>query len=342
MDDEDDDEDIVPSAHVPFATFSDDADEEIDASENIISSENSSNKESSDPKNEMSPKDAIANRRNNKRHKKNLAMKTCFGKELKKVDMLGIIFLLNKIQYVLCPYCMHLMKHSTSRWTEIGIWCGTCLGGQKILAQQRGIIWDDDNSRPVDFTFPRKIGPYPLFWNPVDLCCIVCDSRSSDTRPMTFCLMFNDLTMLDKYISRNANMNGGETRQKMGYYPFCRKHAKPYLTMSPKCSRLSNILYINYRLSSALLQDDTSLAYSLEPRILNPEDGHISILDCMDSTALYSDVTHRERKRLCAGKKDTMTSIEYKKYKNNEWDPDVLFRHSSTSRLRKDYVEDGK
>ncbi len=301
---------------------------------------NSDDEEGTDDKSEASEETLdeikVSGIKIGKRDKRGLAAKSCYGKELQGVDMLGVMCVLNKVQYVLCPYCMHMMKTSGSRWTEIGLWCGTCLGGQKVLAEQRGIVWDDENDRPVDYTFPRKIGPYPLFWNPVDMCCIICGSRSTETRPMTFCLMFNDLVTLDKF-----ETNTGEARQKMGYYPFCRKHSKPYLSMSPEASRLSNVLYVNYRISSATLQNDMSLAYGLEPRITNPKEGKINILDCMDSTALYSEATHRKRRKTYIEKKQTMTSEEYKDYRNREWDVDELLKHSSSSRLRGNFEEEG-
>ena len=54
------------------------------------------------------------------------------------------------------------MKLNASKWTEIGYWCGACIGGQKVLALRYGIPWDDANNRPVDYLFPRYLGRFTV------------------------------------------------------------------------------------------------------------------------------------------------------------------------------------
>ena len=289
-----------------------------------------------------------------KRGKRGLAKKSCAGKKLCGENMLGIIKTLGKTSYLLCPYCVRLMKYTKEKWTEIGLWCGSCLNGQRDLAKRYGIMWDEKNGRPYDYVYPRTIGPYPLYWNPVDLSCIICESRSTETRPMSFCLIYNDLvdpdelrqeTQYTKSAAQPQNLydrlSSMRSTGRLGYYPLCRKHSKPYVSMTPQSMRLSNLMYLSYRLSSALLHGDEYMAKGLEPRFSATATGDINILECMDSTALFYEATCRKRRELEQDIMENDGSEALEEFRSTIPDNDALFVHSSTSKFRKKYTSEG-
>jgi hypothetical protein len=288
-----------------------------------------------------------------KRDRRGRGKKTCKGEELSEVNMLGIIFSLGKSQYVLCPFCVHLMRYTSTKWTEIGLWCGVCLNGQRALASRYGIIWDEKNKRPLDYVYPRHIGPYPLYWNPKDLCCIICETRSTETRPMSFFLLFNDLVHPTECLPINPGHPTSQSRRtreslsapffinKVGYYPLCRKHARPYVSMTVQAMRISNLLYLNYRYASATLHGDEMMARGLSPRYATEATGDINILDCMDSTSLYYEATCRRERELRQKIASSSGDYQLELYKNSAWNNDPLFNHSSTSKYRTKYTEKG-
>jgi hypothetical protein len=276
--------------------------------------------------------------------------------------MLGIIQSLGKKYWAICPFCGHLMQYTKEKWSEIGLWCGSCVYGQRQMASKYGIVWDEKNNRPLDYVFPRFLGPFPLYWNPEDLCCIICETRSTISHPMSFFLLFHDLTQSDELTDLNADsssrsdLNTGRALEsnfakksmcapffsgRLGYYPLCCKHARPYVSMTPKSMRISNLMYSEYRISDANTRNDELLQGGLKLKNADEMTGDVNILDCMDSTALYYEASCRKRRKI---ERDLVKEfgIEYSETKKMfDWDNDALFKHISTSKYREKYSEDG-
>ena len=279
------------------------------------------------------------------------------------------------------------MKYVISTWTEIGLWCGACLKGQKAMAKKYGMVWDEENKRPLDYVFPRFIGPYPLFWNPIDLGCIICDLKGTEAHPLSFCLLFNDLyhpidvrnesftnwsqcytdsTSNDvfkigssslfhppqfglndprpsfrKHSLHNSLVTSTPFVGKLGYYPLCRKHSRPFVSMTPKSMRISNLIYLHYRITSAFAYYDELMMKGLDPRHTLGSWGGLTILDCMDSTALVYDSTCRKRRKLEKDIRNTGGDTIMQEYLQTISECDPLFKHPSTSKFRTPYTKKG-
>jgi hypothetical protein len=329
-----------------------DDDDDEDTTYDLPLPPSSSSSGSNGPETTTSQEGPESAERFTKRDRRGSTKKTCKGKELVLVNMLGIIFSLGKSQYVLCPFCVHLMRYTSTKWTEIGLWCGVCIDGQQALAERYGVIWDDKNKRPLDYVYPRFMGPYPLYWNPKDLCCIICETRSTETRPMSFFLLFNDLIHPDECRQAPSSsqthlpparksLSGSFFTNKVGYYPLCRKHSRPYVSMTVQAMRISNLLYLNYRYASATLHGDEMMARGLSPRYSTETTGDINILDCMDSTTLYYEASCRRERELRQKIVSELGVRQLERYKISAWDNDSLFNHSSTSKYRTKFSDEG-
>jgi hypothetical protein len=236
--------------------------------------------------------------------KKNAAnsKKSCIGNEASSIQALGKIIRLGKDTFVLCPYCARMMKFEMYKWTELGLWCGCCIVGQRLLARKYGMTWDEKNQRPTDFAYPRYMGPFPVYWNPVSFSCVVCQGTCTDSRPMEFFLMYNDIlerseleNLLDPESKGDWKLNACGLGL-LGYYPFCKKHAKPWIGRTPNSMRLSNVIFVFDRIASANISGDKKVEYMLNPAY---ERNGKSVLfpDCLQLTKLYAKELN-ERKEI--------------------------------------------
>ncbi len=272
-----------------------------------------------------------------KRIKRGINEKKCDGKELKYVNMLGKLFILGKVMYVLCPYCVHLMQITSTSMTEIGLWCGVCLIGQKELAKVNGIVWDDETQRPVDYVFPRKLGIYPLYWNPISVACIFCSMRGSETKPLVYCLLYNDLIHpRDLQREGSEEINDG----RMGYYPVCRKHTKVYLSRTVSSTRMSDLFYLIYRLFSAFSTED-AIRYAIDPSCIFYNTGRVFVLGSMEATTLYSQAVYMRRRQLEHDILEKHGEDALEEYRRDQFPMDELYAHASTSKTRTNYIPTG-
>ncbi len=176
------------------------------------------------------------------------------------VDMIGVMFMLYNSMYLLCPFCGHVMRYGRDKFSEIGLWCGACVRGEKALAEKLSIPWDELNECADPYLVPDAVCGVPVVKTP-DATCYYCGTAPPGNRPLHYYLVYNDL--------------GPSAAAAVGmvYVGMCENHAKWWIGKDPATLRLSTILH-NFRLlDAAHLDDNPASVRRVMPRTLVDADG---------------------------------------------------------------------
>lgn len=196
-----------------------------------------------------------------KRKSKKSKFGRCTREPAKSVNIVGRLFMMYKKLYMLCPYCGHVMNYGRDKCTEIGLWCGACVRGEKAMAEKLGISWDATNQCADPTLITTTIAGVPV-WKRQTPVCIFCMRQATGQKFLRYHLVYNDLYM---------HLPPG-----LCYTAFCEIHAQWWIGQSADAMRLSNIFY-NLTLIAAA-QDNNKKSRAYRPRTIGDGDGDDRIL----------------------------------------------------------------
>lgn len=205
---------------------------------------------------------------NRKRRSKKRHYGRCTREPAKKINLIGKIFSLYKTLWMLCPYCGHVMRHGRDKFTEIGIWCGTCVGGEKALAKALNIVWDSTNNCADPMHMPPVIHNIPV-WKEAVPSCMFCNKYPSGTRHLQYALVYNDIFSHRPF--------------GLCYVPFCPGCAKWWIGETVSTIRLSNIFHNLTMVSDTI--SNNGRVYSVLPKSINMDGER-----CIIFSLLYGDI----------------------------------------------------
>lgn len=211
--------------------------------------------------------DAPARKVPRKRRTKKRRFTRCGVVPVASVNMVGALFMLYNNMYLLCPHCGHVMRYGRDKFSEIGLWCGACVQGERALAAKLGVPWDELNECADPDLVPDAVCGVPVV-RTRDAGCYYCGVVPPSGRPLSFYLVYNDL--------------GCTVAPAIGptYVGMCENHAKWWIGEAPETLRLSTILH-NFRLLDAAHQEEVAGASGtvqrVMPRTLEMEAGEKTI-----------------------------------------------------------------
>lgn len=184
------------------------------------------------------------------------------------VNMIGVMFMLYNALYMLCPFCGHVMRYGRDKCTEIGLWCGACVRGEKAMAARLGVSWDELNQCADPQLILGAICGVPVA-KTYDAVCFYCGVLPAANRPLRYHLVYNDLVM----------ENG--TPPGLVYVGMCDHHAKWWIGRDATTMRMSTLLY-NFRAQDIARQDETGdTMRRVIPRTYVSEDGGEKVMISM-------------------------------------------------------------
>ncbi len=191
------------------------------------------------------------------------------------VNMVGVMLMLYNALYMLCPYCGHVMRYGRDKCTEIGLWCGACIRGEKALSKKLGVSWDELNQCADPDLILGNICGVPVAKTPTSVC-YYCGTLPPANRPLKYHLMFNDLTI-----------PGGPPRGLV-YLGFCDNHAKWWIGKDATTMRVSVALH-NFRIQDAARHSvDPDEMRRVIPRTYSTDDGSEAVMISLPFEGLLS------------------------------------------------------
>jgi hypothetical protein len=112
------------------------------------------------------------------------------------------------------------MQYTRGKLTEIGIWCGCCVDGERAMARRLGVPWDEARQSVDLEAVPDDVGGVPVLGH----VCYHCGQQARRNKPMVYYLLYDDIRTY-----------------KISYVPLCDRDQRKWIGTDAGLMRLSNV-----------------------------------------------------------------------------------------------------
>jgi hypothetical protein len=264
-----------------------------------------------------------------KRRSKRRNYGRCTREPAKRINLIGKLFFLGKTAYMLCTYCGHPMRYGRNKCTEIGWWCGDCVGGEREMAKALNIVWDTTNNCADPMHIPPTVHGVNV-WKEHVPSCMFCNRYPSGTRHLHYILAYNDVF---------EDMPIG-----LCYMPLCSGCCKWWIGKNVAAMRLSNIFYNLTNIKRAITEGGQ--IHSVTPKSIEMDGEKTTSVpqlygDILENQSVIKLRKQRTRK---VGKRKRSTSSQSRKRAKKDKDAEdaieaAIMYYQNTSIVEPDNAE---